>query len=84
MHICYYKLMALTKDDLLKIKSLFDGFKEELKQEFVTKDEFFKAIIPMQDAILAIRKELDTEHAMRYQRLITLEARVQILEDKQS
>lgn len=74
--------MPLTIDDLYKIELLFkaqvESLEDRLVDVFVTKNEFNQ----LKDIVLGIKNDLDNEHQLRFKRLVSLEARVQILENK--
>ncbi|KXK27562.1 MAG: hypothetical protein TR69_WS6001000006 [candidate division WS6 bacterium OLB20] len=70
--------MPLTIDDLKKIESLFRAQEDRLREVFVTKHEFNE----LKDIVLGIKHDLHNEHELRFGRLVSLEARVQILEGK--
>ncbi|KXK27563.1 MAG: hypothetical protein TR69_WS6001000007 [candidate division WS6 bacterium OLB20] len=79
-----------TKDDLKNFATKDDlknfATKHDLKG-FATKDDFAELkseINELKAMFIDLRHELDTEHAFRYQRLISLEARVQVLEAQKS
>lgn len=64
--------MARQQITLTKITDLLNNFKNEikeeigrLKQELATKEE----VNEVKDIVIGIRKELDTEHELRYRRL---------------
>ena len=73
----------LTTDDIVRLTKLIRFIMRDELKKFATKKDFSKLqqqFNTMKNDIAGIRKELDTEHASRYERVQDHEVRIVKLE----